>query len=139
MKKIIAISLLMASCYTRTAFNFKLKPTNNKGGYVISILKDKLLHDKDSAVVYGFVREIEHNKPLINSRIKIGCYSIDIDNNGFYHFKERIMDEIYLTSSWIGYKTVETESFKLERGDSIRVDFFLASDDRPLINCEKDD
>jgi len=116
--------------------NLTLRPTNNKGGYSISIAKNPGLHRSDSILIYGYVKDIEQNTALVSSFVKAGCIPVRAGTDGFYRLKEIATDKIYLTCSWIGYKSIETEFLKLTRGDSVRVDFFLAPDDRPLINCE---
>lgn len=126
--------LLIVSCQTKKISN--LRPTNNNGGYTMSVAKNSSLYTQDRIVVYGYVKELGQNTPLKASQIKYGCYVINVNNDGFYRFKEKTTEEIFITSSWIGYRTVETENLKLEKGDSVKIDFFLAPDDRPLINCE---
>lgn len=90
-------------------------------------------------VFFGSVKNNETNLPLglAISNIKYGCLTYSSDANGNYTFKSKIStSDVFLTCLAIGYRTIETEPFELQRGDSIQVNFTLALDDRPLINCE---
>ncbi len=133
--KIITCTILIFICFIISC-KTNLKPTNNNGGYTISVLKNNSLHNNDSIVIYGYIKEIDQNEPLKGAIIKAGCYSVNVDNDGFYKIRERTEVRMYITGMWIGYKSVESEFFKSQRGDSIKIDFFLTPDDRPLINCE---
>jgi hypothetical protein len=125
---------LIVSC--QSSGKFKIKSTNNKGGYTVSIKKNTSLIDKDSITIYGYVKSIEDETLLKGAFVKLGCNSIIVDSNGFFKINERPSEVIYLSCSWIGFKTIETEIFVLESGDSVNVNFYLSTDDRPLINCE---
>ena len=124
---------LIISCQTRNLS--QIKPTYNKGGYTISISKNELMKE-DSSIVYGYIKDYTDKNLLTTSIIKIGCITINVDSKGFYKLKSKTIENTFLTGISIGYRTIETEYFKLDKGDSINIDFFLAPDDRPLINCE---
>jgi|GEM_PF-2138145 len=119
----------------RTEKLSKIKPTNNKGGYTISILKDRSL--KDSVVIYGYVHDYLNNTPLSGASVQFACSTVRVDDKGFYQFRDKGgIETVSLSVILIGYRTVDTENFKLENGDSVHINFILAPDDRPLINCE---
>ena len=111
-----------------------IKPTYNKGGYTISSSKNK--SSQNSAIVYGYVRDHISKDPLKASMVKMGCTIVNVDETGFYKIKAKPIESTFLTGIWIGYRTIETEYFKLEQGDSLNINFFLVQDDRPLINCD---
>ena len=133
----LLLVFLVASCLPSHQ-NLK-KSTYNKGGYTISKLKNTLLHDQDYVVLFGSIKNNETNLPLGLgvSNIKYGCLTYSSDANGNYIFRSKIStSDVFLTCLAIGYRTIETEPFELQGGDSIRINFILALDDRPLINCE---
>ena len=134
---IIFLFLSMIFFCCKPQREIELTPTYNSGGYTMAKLNNKLLNQSESAIIYGYVKEYNSLNKLQIASIKIGCAIIQVDSIGYYQFKGKIGDSpIFLTCSFIGYKSIETQHFKLERGDSVKVDFFLAEDDRPLINCE---
>ena len=75
---------------------------------------------------------------ISNAQLVISCINILTDETGSYNYKFHISSELteYVTARMIGFKNVETASFKISPGDSIELDFYLAIDDRPIINCE---
>ena len=67
----------------------------------------------------------------------IGCFKVITSFDGIYSIKTKdLSSTFYIKAQSIGYKTVETEFFKLNKEDGMRIDFYLVEDDRPLINCE---
>lgn len=136
MKNTIFISItffIVISCAYQPLSS--IKPTYNKGGYTMSITNSKK-RTENSIVVRGQFRDVETNNPIKSGWITIGCQKILIDSLGFYHAKENVYDKVFLTSTAIGYREIETEHFKVQKGDSVNIIFFLTQDDRPLINCE---
>jgi hypothetical protein len=128
---LIILGLLTSCGQTKIA---RINPTNNKGGYTITTLKNN--KQENNTVIYGYVKDYSSKKPLAQSLVKLGCSTFDVDNSGFYKIKGSAIDNIFLTSISIGYKTIETDYFKLDKSDSTNINFFLSPDDRPLINCE---
>jgi hypothetical protein len=114
-----------------------IRPSYNKGGFTMSHFQAK---SKNSIVVFGQIKDIETNEIIRSAIVKMGCTTVQSDDSGTYKISgESITSKSFLTCSFIGYRTVETERFKLETGDSLKVDFFLVQDDRPMINCEGQD
>ncbi len=135
-KNIVFLSIvLFAVISCRNQPLSAIKPTYNKGGYTISITSNKKKAE-NSIVISGQFRDIETDKPIASGWITSGCQKILIDSLGFYYAKENAYDKVFLISTAIGYREIETEHFKAEKGDSVRINFFLVQDDRPLINCE---
>jgi len=113
-----------------------LKPTFNKGGYVIKKTNDIFL-PKDSIIIQGYIKDISAMKSLNFSNVKLGCTSVKSDENGFYIIKAKRNDDLsFLTCYSIGYRTIETERLILTKYKLININFFMIEDDRPLINCE---
>lgn len=138
MKVAITINFIVL-CFVisyQSSEKLPIKSTSNKGGYTISVKKNTSLVNKNSITIYGYAKNVDDETPLKGSFIKWGCNLINVDNNGFYKINEKPSQAAYLSCLWIGFKTVETEFFLLEPGDSINLDFYLSVDDRPLINCE---
>ena len=57
------------------------------------------------------------------------------DENGQYEMR-LYQGEYFLVITSMGYKTIETDFINMSPGDSINVDFYLATDDRPIIHCD---
>lgn len=131
---LLILLLSVISCQPRIAA--KMKSTYNNGGYTVSILKKKSPQANNDIVIYGSVNDVGNKSPLIASVIKIGCNSISVNNTGVYYAKEKAVENLFITCTSIGHLTLETENLKLQKGDSVRVNFFLAQDERPLVNCE---
>ncbi|GCC50819.1 hypothetical protein SanaruYs_10370 [Chryseotalea sanaruensis] len=116
----------------------KLKPTNNKGGYTINKYTSNELLEGDSAIIYGYVKQYDSFNSIPIANINIACVSVLPDSTGYYQIKGKAGSETtFLTCVSIGQKSIETEFFKLQRGDSLNINFFLVQDDRALINCEE--
>lgn len=127
----LAVGIVIISCHPKT---LNLKPTYNKGGFTISNFQTG---SKKGSVIFGQIKDIQTNELIRGAVIKMGCLTVQSDESGTYKISdESNAENSFLTCSFIGYRPVETERFKLEKGDSLKIDFFLAQDDRPLINCE---
>lgn len=136
MRNIIFVSIALfigISCTYQSLSS--IKPTYNKGGYTIAITDSKK-GIENNIVITGQFRDVETDKPITSGWITIGCQKILIDSMGFYHAKENAYDKVFLISTAIGYREIETEHFRAERGDSVNINFFLVQDDKPLIDCE---
>lgn len=131
---LFATGVMIISCQPRS---LKIRPTYNKGGFTLSHFKNE---SKKSIVIFGQVKDIESNRIIRPAVIRMGCLTVQSDNSGMYKMSEESIGlNSFLTCSFIGYRTIETERFNVQPGDSLRIDFFLIQDDRPLINCEGQD
>lgn len=127
----LTVGIVIISCHPKAV---KLKPTYNKGGFTISHFQTG---SRNGAVIFGQIKDIETNEIIRSATIKMGCLTVQSDESGAYKISdESNTGKSFLTCSFIGYRTIETERFKLDKGDSLKIDFFLVQDDRPLINCE---
>lgn len=130
---LLLLTLVTISCKTAEM----LKSTNNPGKYAISFYKSPKLAINGDVIVYGYVKDLKNKLPLGSSKIELGCFTAKADTNGHYRFTLKSgAIQTFLSASSIGYKSVETEFFHLAQGDSIRINFYLSLDERPLINCE---
>lgn len=135
MRHIILIFLcLLTSC---SSSKEKLINTDNKGGYSLMILdKNEDFQSDDEVIIIGKVVDLVTNDPLVNSELTIGCNKFYTSSDGKYSLKVKKGETLYIKTSSIGYKKIETSFLNLKQKKSIKIDFFLEEDDRPLINCE---
>ncbi len=115
----------------------KLIPTDNKGGYKITI-ENNLNIDPTEIHFVGKVFDVSNREPIANAELVIGCLKIKTNLNGEYSFKIIKSDtEItYIKGISVGYKTIETIFLNLKNNNFVKIDFYLTEDDRPFINCE---
>jgi hypothetical protein len=117
------ISILTTGCGLLRSSD--LNPTYNSGGYILKKAKNDANIMQDSAVILGIVKNVSTGEPIKNCVIKLGCYNVLSDENGVYQFKIKPgNDLLYITSVFIGFKTVETKPIKLVNGESLKIDFF---------------
>jgi hypothetical protein len=64
------------------------------------------------------------------------CQKLQVDNGKAAIKLKRSDIKRHFRAVSIGYFTVETEPCFFSENDSVIIDFVLAEDDRPLINCE---
>lgn len=123
----------MSSCYsTKTA----LQPTYNKGGYVFNKYDSKSLIQEDSILIVGRISALDKTETLVAPTVKYGCI-VQQPGSGEYRIKAKAADvKFQLSATAVGYLTVETQPLLTQKGDSVIVDFYLAPDERPLLNCE---
>jgi len=125
------VGLVILSCQPKA---LNLRPTYNKGGFTLSRLQAKF---SNRSIVFGQVKDVETNEIIRSAIVKMGCLAVSSDDSGRYKISEdSISEEQFLTCSFIGFRIIETERFRIEKGDSIKIDFFLIQDDRPMTNCE---
>lgn len=134
MRLVLAMSILiLMACQ---AANNKMMPTYNKGGYMINMLNDGNSSLNDSIIIKGYVRDYATKTNLDHSVISIGCIKVLTNESGFFYLKYKsISNKTSITAVSIGYRTVETAPLDLVKG-TVTIDFLLALDDRPLLNCE---
>lgn len=124
---------LIISCST---IKNELIPTNNIGGYKIE-LKNNSNIDSTEIHFFGKVIDVATEKPISNAQLTFGCLKYETSSNGEYSFRIKYSDDstLYLKAITIGYKTIETKFLSFTNNNSIKINFYLAEDDRPFINC----
>ncbi|MER2996489.1 hypothetical protein [Pontibacter populi] len=128
----LVLATLFVSCKTE---QLALTPTYNKGGYTFKIHKSRYLAAQDSIYVGGSIFDVNTKELLEVGKIELGCSSSNNLNN--YSFRMHNWDiAVPVTAKYVGYLTVETAPFITQAGDSIVVNFYLAPDEKPLLNCE---
>lgn len=113
-----------------------LFPTYNNGSYEFINFTSENLKEKDSVYISGRIHSLDRNKFPVVSTVQLGCFKTN-STNGEYSIKGRPFNtKSYLTVISLGYLTMETRPFTTKSGDSLIVNFHVAGDERPLINCE---
>jgi hypothetical protein len=128
---LILLALFLFSCKKQSIA--KLKPTYNKGGYILSIIKNKELGANIS--ISGNFRDIENKELIRFGWVWDECSKFLVDSMGSYNLISTEYEHFRLTANAIGYRNIETEPLKIEKGDSIKIDFYLSQEDEPLIDC----
>ncbi|NDK55164.1 hypothetical protein [Pontibacter fetidus] len=129
----LLISALFVSCKTE---QLALTPTYNKGGYTFKVYKSKYLAAQDSIYIGGSVYDIVTKELLEGAVVNYGCNYYG-DQLGNYSLITRPYSIGYpLVSRYVGYLNVETTPVIFQAGDSVRIDFYIAQDERPLIHCD---
>ncbi|MFV5687488.1 hypothetical protein ACM55M_02545 [Flavobacterium sp. ZT3R25] len=115
-----------------------LIPTYNKGGYKIKIIEINSKTNPINLKITGKVFDATNGKILSNAQLVIGCFKIQNSSQGEYTFKTNNLknDFFYIEAIFTGYKTIQTDFIDLTNKNEIQIDFYLAEDDRPFINCE---
>ena len=133
-KLIIVLNLMF---YSAKGLAQTIRPTNNDGGYTIEHFENNILKKLDSIVIFGNVFSLSDNKNIGAAAVIFGCTKKEIIGNGSYKFRTSSNDlkTNYLVAKGLGHKAIETEFFPLKPGDSIRIDFYLSEDNRPIMNC----
>ena len=69
--------------------------------------------------------------------LTIGCLKIQASSQGEYSFITQNFkdDYFFLQVISIGYKSVITDYLDLTNINEVKIDFYMAKDDRPLIDC----
>ncbi|MBC5775493.1 hypothetical protein H8S95_15555 [Pontibacter sp. KCTC 32443] len=129
----LVFAILFISCKTE---QLVLTPTYNKGGYTLEEYKSKALAAQGEFYVGGRIIEAHTKQPMPGVAVKLGCY-FSGDDYGNYNFKTTPGTELnQLISRYVGYLDVESKPMKFQAGDSLIIDFYMAQDEKPLINCE---
>ncbi len=121
-----------------TTFKNKLIPTANIGGYKVNVIKSKSKINSDNIIIKGTVFDIETGKPISTSvLLTIGCINIQTSSQGEYFYKTQNFKEDYffIEVNALGYKTIGTDFLDLTNKNEVKIDFYMAKDDRPLIDC----
>jgi hypothetical protein len=127
----ILVVLFLISCKKQSIT--KLKPTYNKGGYTLSITKSKWF-EADISITGNF-RDTESKELIKFGWVWDGCSKFLVDSIGSYHLRSTEYEHFRLMANVIGYRSVETEPIKIEKGDAIKIDFYLSQEDGQLSDC----
>lgn len=131
---LLVFVLILGGC---SSIKNKLIPTANYGGYMVHVTKTKT-NNSDEVIIKGRVFDVETGKPISPPVIlTIGCLKIQASPQGEYSFKTKNFkyDYFFIEVVSIGYKSIITNYLDLTNKNEIIIDFYLAQDDRPLIEC----
>lgn len=129
----LVLILLVSGCVNTKN---TMQATYNKGGYQLRTYKKSEVVVEDSVLITGKISALNEANNLVAPIIKYGC-NIQHSSTGEFRFKVKTSDvKLSLSASAVGYLTVDTEPLHTQAGDSLIVNFILAPDERPLLNCE---
>jgi hypothetical protein len=127
--------LVFSGC---SSIKSELIPTANKGGYKVNVIGAKSKINSDEVTIKGTVFDIKTGKP-INPPVllTVGCLKIQTSSQGEYSFKTQNFkdDYFFIKVISVGYKTIETDFIDIYNKNEVKIDFYLAEDDRPFIDC----
>ncbi|WP_452610968.1 hypothetical protein [Roseivirga echinicomitans] len=135
---IFGVLIFLIAVYSCNLSDGKLIPTANNGGYKIEKFVNEGLIRIDSVVIFGQIRDVETNEAITQAYVSWYCQEAISSTDGNYKFKIQGQVDIssYFTAKTLGYRTLETKMFKTVSGDSIRLDFLLEPDYRPIMHCD---
>ena len=116
----------------------ELIPTANKGGYKVNVIRVKSKINSDEVTIKGIVFDVKTGKPISPPvLLTVGCLKIQTSSQGEYSFKTQNSKDNYffIEVISIGYRTIETDFIDIYNKNEVKIDFYLAEDDRPLIDC----
>lgn len=115
----------------------ELISTYNKGGYKIYTIKAKAKINSEDVIIFGKVFDVETGLPISPVQLTFGCSKIQVSSNGEYFFKTKNFkdDYFFIEVISVGYKTIVTNFLDLTNKNEVKIDFYLAVEDRPIIDC----
>lgn len=123
---LIVFSFLNLSCFAQK----NMLSTRNSSKYMVEYKTNN-----SNLSIFGKVVDIISKEPIPGAKVELGCGTTVTDSLGFFKFDlKKDLKDIYLKCSFIGYQPIETHDFNLNH-NSIKLDFFLSLDDRPMIDC----
>ncbi|MFV5684055.1 hypothetical protein ACM55I_01260 [Flavobacterium sp. GB2R13] len=116
----------------------ELIPTANKGGYKVKVIKTKPKINSDELTIKGTVFDVKTGNPISYTILKVGCIEIHASSQGEYSYKTKNFkyDYFFIEVNSVGYKTIITNFLDLTNKNEVKIDFYLAEEDRPIIECE---
>ena len=127
--------LVLSGC---SSFKGELIPTANKGGYKVNVIRAKSSINLKEVTIKGKVFDVETGKPISPPvQLTVGCLKIQTSSQGEYSFKTQNFKDNYffIEVISIGYRTIETNFIDIYNKNEIEINFYLAQDNRPLIEC----
>ena len=130
---LLVFVLIFGGC---SSIKNKLIPTANKGGYKVNVIKTKT-NNSDEVIIKGTVFDVETGIPISDAQVTLGCVKILTSNQGKYSFKTKnsTYNHYFLEVIYLSYKSILTDYLDLTNKNEVKIDFYLAQDDRPLIEC----
>lgn len=132
---LVTLLMILGGC---SLVNNKLIPTANKGGYTMDVIKSKSKTNSDELIIKGTVFDVNTGAPVKTPVIlKVGCLKVEVSSQGNYSFttKNFKQDCFFIEVISIGYKSIVTNFLDLTNKNELIINFYLAEDDRPLLEC----
>lgn len=132
---LVTLLMILGGC---SLVNNKLIPTANKGGYTMDVIKSKSKTNSDELIIKGTVFDVNTGAPVKTPVIlKVGCLKVEVSSQGNYSFttKNFKQDYFFIEVISIGYKSIVTNFLDLTNKNELIINFYLAEDDRPLLEC----
>ena len=128
-----ACLLVLGGC---ASIKNKLIPTANEGGYKVEVIKTKPVNS-DELTINGTVFDVKTGNPVSYTILKIGCLEIHTSSQGVYSYKTKNFkyDYFFMEVNSVGYKSIVTNFLDLTNKNEVKIDFYLAEEDRPFIDC----
>jgi hypothetical protein len=130
---LLVFVLIMSGC---SSTKNKLISTANKGGYKVHVNKTKTNYS-DEVIIKGRVFDLNTGIPISDAQVTLGCNKIQTSSLGEYSFKTKnsSYSHYFLEVIYFSYKPILTDYLDLTNINEVKIDFYLAKDDRPLIDC----
>lgn len=144
MKKFNRILLLSAYLFVLggcSSIKNELIPTANKGGYKVNVIRVKSKINSDEVTIKGTVFDVKTGRPISPPvLLTVGCLKIQTSSQGEYSFKTQNFkdDYFFIEVISVGYRTIETNFIDIYNKSEVKIDFYLAEDNRPFIDCPPD-
>ena len=132
---LVTLLMILGGC---SLVNNKLIPTANKGGYTMDVIKSKSKTNSDQLIIKGTVFDVNTGAPVKPPVIlKVGCLKVEVSSQGNYSFttKNFKQDYFFIEVISIGNKSIVTNFLDLTNKNELIINFYLAEDDRPLLEC----
>lgn len=132
---LVTLLMILGGC---SLVDNKLIPTANKGGYTMDVIKSKSKTNSDELIIKGTVFDVNTGAPVKTPVIlKVGCLKVEVSSQGNYSFttKNFKQDYFFIEVISIGYKSIVTNFLDLTNKNELIINFYLAEDDRPLLEC----
>lgn len=138
MNRILLLSTCLFVLYGCFSSKNKLIPTANKGGYKVTEIRAKSKRNSNEVTITGTVFDIKTGKSISPPvLLTSGCIKIQASSKGEYSFKTTNFkdDYFFIEVIAVGYRTIETNFINIHNRNEVKIDFYLAEDDRPFIDC----
>lgn len=131
---VITCLFILVGCSSVTG---QLLPTNNKGGYKVILGEQEIKTEDESVTIRGHVYDVKTGKALSDATLLTGCFKFQTTTDGEYSFRTRNLkgDAFFMMAVVYPYRAVETDYVDIYNRKEVIIDFYLALDERPLLEC----
>lgn len=123
MRKLIIATLFVSICYACSTSKKQTKKVQEKQSYY-DLHRFERSQSGDSAIVIGAVHSLS-GETFYQAAIDVNSDSI-YRANGNKHIKFSLPSGKYIfTGIWIHFESLKTKNIEINKGDSLRLDFYL--------------